>query len=108
MIHFYPQTLRLIEYLVFNMECKKYTHFDEILGVNQKVQCKFLGFSTQKKTLVGAVITVIGMIVVIILVTDTSKDPSKINSGKIGMIGFDLKIDRLYKSYQSYVIKSPP
>ena len=40
-------------------------------------------------------ITVIGMIVVIILVTDTSKDTSKINSGKIGMIGFDLKIDRL-------------
>ena len=85
------------------MECKKYTHFDEILGVNQKVQCKFLGFSTQKRTLVGAVITVIGMIVVIILVTDTSKDTSKINSGKIGMIGFDLKIDRSYKSYKSNI-----
>ena len=85
------------------MVCKKYTHFDEILGVNQKVQCKFLGFSTQKKTLVGAVITVIGMIVVIILVTDTSKDTSKINSGKIG---FDLKIDRLYKSYKSNISES--
>ena len=52
------------------------------------------GFSTQKKTLVGAVITVIGMIVVIILLTDTSKDASKINSGKIGIIDFDLKIHR--------------
>ena len=61
------------------MECKRYTHFDEILGINQKVQCK----TTQKRTLVGAVFTVIGMIVVIILVTDTSKDASKINSGKI-------------------------
>ena len=86
--------MRLIEYLVFNMECKKYSHFDEILGINQKVQCKMFGFSTQKRTLVGAVITVIGMIVVIILVTDTSKDASKINSGKIGIIDFDLKIHR--------------
>ena len=65
------------------MEFKKYTHFDEILGINQKGQCKIFGSNTQKRTLVGAVFTVIGMIAVIILVTDTSKDASKINSGKI-------------------------
>ena len=82
------------------MECKKYSHFDEILGINQKVQCKMFGFSTQKRTLVGAVITVIGMIVVIILVTDTSKDASKINSGKIGIIDFDLKIHRYLLTYK--------
>ena len=65
------------------MEFKKYSHFDEILGINQKGLCKIFGSNTQKRTLVGAVFTVIGMIAVIILVTDTSKDASKINSGKI-------------------------
>ena len=62
------------------MASNKYTHFDEIFGtINQKI-C-----SAPKRTLVGAVITVICMIVVIILVTDPSKDATKTNSSKIHM-----------------------
>ena len=65
------------------MASNKYTHFDEIFGTINQKNC-----SAPKRTLVGAVITVIGMIVVIILVTG----PSKINSGKTVVVDFDLKI----------------